>query len=67
MMVNNGTRIAPVNIASSSSKYSALIECKVLQYYRQVISQQCINVGYTSTIGLGKAQQCIEIRNCLAM
>ena len=32
MMVNNGTRIAPVNIASSSSKYSALIECKVLQY-----------------------------------
>ena len=31
-MVNIGTRIAPVNIASSSSRNAALIECKVLQY-----------------------------------
>ena len=32
MMVNIGTRIAPVNIAFSSSKNAGLIECKVLQY-----------------------------------
>ena len=31
-MVNIGTRIAPVNIALSSSKNAALIERKVLQY-----------------------------------
>ena len=31
-MVNIGTRIAPVNIAFSSSRNAALIECKVLQY-----------------------------------
>ena len=32
MMVNIGTRVAPVNIAFSSSKNSALIESKMLQY-----------------------------------
>ena len=32
MMVNIGTRIAPVNIAFSSSRNAALNECKVLQY-----------------------------------
>ena len=32
MMVNIGTRIAPMNIAFSSSRNAALIECKVLQY-----------------------------------
>ena len=31
MTVNNGTRVAPVNIALSSSRNAALIECKVLQ------------------------------------
>ena len=31
-MVNIGTRVAPVNIAFSSSKYAALIERKLLQY-----------------------------------
>ena len=31
MMVNIGTRVAPVNIAFSSSKNAALIERKVLQ------------------------------------
>ena len=31
-MVNIGRRIAPVNIAFSSSRNAALIECKVLQY-----------------------------------
>ena len=32
MMVNIGTRVAPVNIAFSSSRNVALIERKVLQY-----------------------------------
>ena len=32
MMVKIGTRIVPVNIAFSSSRNAALIECKVLQY-----------------------------------
>ena len=32
MMLNIGTRIAPVNIAFSSSRNAALLECKVLQY-----------------------------------
>ena len=32
MMVNIGTRTAPVNVAFSSSRNAALIECKVLQY-----------------------------------
>ena len=32
MMVNSGTRIAPVNIAFSSSRNAALIERKVFQY-----------------------------------
>ena len=32
MMVKIGTRIAPVNIAFSSSRNAALIECKLLQY-----------------------------------
>ena len=32
MMVNNGTRVAPVNIAFSSSKNAALIERKMLHY-----------------------------------
>ena len=32
MMVNIRTRVAPVNIAYSSSKNAALIELKVLQY-----------------------------------
>ena len=32
MMVNIGTKIAPVNIAFSSSKNAALIECKMLHY-----------------------------------
>ena len=32
MMVNIGTRIALVNIAFSSSRNAALIDCKVLQY-----------------------------------
>ena len=32
MMVNIGTRVAPVNIAFSSSKNAPLIECKMLQY-----------------------------------
>ena len=31
-MVNIGTRIAPVNVASSRSRIAALIENKVLQY-----------------------------------
>ena len=31
-MVNIGTRAAPVNIASSSSRNAVLIECKMLQY-----------------------------------
>ena len=31
-MVNIGTRVAPVNIAFSSSRNAALIERKVLQY-----------------------------------
>ena len=31
-MVNIGTRVAPVNIAFSSSKNAALIERKMLQY-----------------------------------
>ena len=31
-MVNIVTRVAPVNIAFSSSKNAALIECKLLQY-----------------------------------
>ena len=31
-MVNIGTRIAPVNLAFSSSGNAALIECKVLHY-----------------------------------
>ena len=32
MMVNIGTRIAPVNIAFSSSRNVTLFECKVLQH-----------------------------------
>ena len=32
MMVNIEKRIAPVNIAFSSSRNAALIECEVLQY-----------------------------------
>ena len=32
MMVNIGTRVEPVNVAFSSSRYAALIECKMLQY-----------------------------------
>ena len=32
MMVNIGTRVAPVNIAFSSSRNAALIERKMLQY-----------------------------------
>ena len=32
MMVNIGTKIAPVNIAFSSSRNAALIERKVLHY-----------------------------------
>ena len=32
MIVNIGTRVAPVNIAFSSSRNVALIECKMLQY-----------------------------------
>ena len=32
MMVNIGTRVVPVNIAFSSSRKSALIERKMLQY-----------------------------------
>ena len=32
MVVNIGTRVAPVNIAFSSSKNAALIERKMLQY-----------------------------------
>ena len=32
MMVNIGTRVAPVNIAFSSSRKAALIEHKMLQY-----------------------------------
>ena len=31
MMVNIGTRVAPVNIAFSSSRNAVLIECKTLQ------------------------------------
>ena len=31
-MVNIGTRVAPVNIAYSSSRNAALTECKMLQY-----------------------------------
>ena len=33
-MVNIGTRVAPVNIAFSSSRNAALIERKILQYTR---------------------------------
>ena len=32
MIVNIGTRVAPVNIAFSSSRNAALIERKMLQY-----------------------------------
>ena len=32
MILNIGTRIAPVNFAFSSSRNAALIECKALQY-----------------------------------
>ena len=32
MMVNIGTRIAPVNIAFSRARNAALVECKKLQY-----------------------------------
>ena len=31
-MVNIGARVAPVNIAFSSSRNAALFECKMLQY-----------------------------------
>ena len=39
MMVNIGTRVAPVNIAFSSSRNAALIERKMLQYTTLSIKQ----------------------------
>ena len=65
-MVNIGTRIAPLNVAFSSSRKAALIECKMLQYTTLSIKLHPCTLSEikTSAFTLSDILACISI-NCV--
>ena len=63
MMVNIGTRVAPLNLAFSSSRNAALIERKVLQYTTLFMKlHHCtLNEMNTQVITLSDVLVCVSI------
>ena len=63
MMVNIGTRVAPVNIAFSSSRNAALIERKMLHYTTLSINfHHCtLNELKTQTFTMSDVLACVSI------
>ena len=49
MIVNIGTRVAPVNIAFSSSRSAALIERKILQYTKLSVTLHHCKLSVSKT------------------
>ena len=62
MMVNIGTKIAPVNIAFSSSRNSALIERKMLHYTLTIKLHRCtMSEIKTHVFTLSDVHACVSI------
>ena len=61
MMVNIGTRVAPLNIAFSSSRKAALIERKMLQYISLKLHHCTLSEIKTQNFTMSDVLACVSV------